>query len=164
MSVEWSDLSTSVSHSVFAFHPGSICYEELPPQNVFFWIWLDKIIAARAVSSRAWVLTSRDKLSHSCSISQLHRQVIVPNRKGRMIRCGHIRKRNKEIQGHSPNDTKVRFFRRQEANVTKQSWPIRVWPCSSLTCPWWGSSFPVEWPRSTKNCEISSRGTNSSSG
>lgn len=35
----------------------------------FFWIWLDEIVAARAVSTRAWVLTSRDKLSHSCSIS-----------------------------------------------------------------------------------------------
>lgn len=119
----------------------------------FFWIWLDKIIAAGAVSTRAWVLTSRDKLSHSRLKSQLHRQVIVRSGKGRMSRCGHLGRGVKRFGDTLRMTGSLGFFRRQEANVTKQAWSIRVWPGSLLTCPWRGS-----------NCEISSWGTNSSSG
>lgn len=140
----WSEVTSALlwTHSVFAFHPGSICYEELHPQNVFcfFWIWLDKIIAARAVSTRAWVLTSRDKLSHSRLISQLHRQVIVPSGNGRMSRCGHLGRGIKRFGDTLLMTGSLGFFRRPEANETKQSWSIRVCPCSSLTCPWRGST------------------------
>lgn len=117
----------------------------------------------RALNIWAWVLTSPDKLSlatHAQWTNYTDKQ-LCKTETGDLFNMATLGRGIKSFSDPLSTDMRFGLSRKQELNVTKQSWSISVWPCSSLLPTpilVWTPVFLARMAWCTQNCEIFPQG------